>query len=277
MFELRCTVRDCKLALIQNEKTLRCDVGHSFDRAKEGYWNLTQPQDKKSTNPGDADESVLARHRWLQRGHSEELVKSLKSCIDNQQQPGQSHHRVLDLGCGEGSFGPAVFPDNAASYCGIDLSRKAIKLASRGWPEATWVLANADRGLPVADASVHRVMSLFGRRPVTEIERVLTGDGICIVAIPGEDDLIELREQVQQSGHRRSRWELVVEEMKAAGLELAQHAKWNQRVDLGADEIVDALTMTYRAARNSQKSRLVGIDRMKVTLSADILLFRRSK
>ena len=100
-------------------------------------------------------------------------------------------------------------------------------------------------------------------------------DGICIVAIPGEEDLIELREQVQQSGHRRSRWEAVVQEMKAVGLELAQHKLWTQQIDLNADEIADALAMTYRAARHSQKSRLDSVEPMKVTLAADLLLFRR--
>lgn len=272
MIELRCTVRNCQQLLARHERTLRCDNGHSFDQAKEGYWNLTQPQDKKSSNPGDSDEAVLARHRWLKKGHASGLVEALKVLASG---TGVEAGPILDLGCGEGSFGPALFPEHAASFCGIDLSRRAIKLSARGWPEATWVLANADRGLPAADGSFHIVVSLFGRRPVAEIGRVMRKDGICIVAIPGEEDLIELREQVQQSGHRRSRWEAVVQEMKAVGLELAQHKLWTQQIDLNADEIADALAMTYRAARHSQKSRLDSVEPMKVTLAADLLLFRR--
>ena len=139
------------------------------------------------------------------------------------------------------------------------------------------MLANADRGLPLADASMNTVFSLFGRRPVSEIGRVMKGNGSCVVAIPGEEDLIELREQVQQSGHRRSRWESVAEEMKSAGLELAQHELWTQQIDLDAEEISDALAMTYRAARRSQQLRLEGIERMQVTLAADLLLFRRGQ
>lgn len=274
MFKLRCTVRRCVEPLELVGTCLRCAAGHNFDRAKEGYWNLTQPQDKKSLNPGDTDEAVLARHRWLQRGHAAGLVDALK--VLTQEGPvGVANHRVLDLGCGEGTFGPALFHDNANGYCGIDLSRRAIKLAARSWPAATWVLGNADRGLPAADASVDQVISLFGRRPVNEIARVLSAQGNCVIAIPGEEDLIELREKVQQAGHRRSRWELVVEEMEAAGLALSQHKKWIQRVDLNAEEIADALAMTYRAVRNSQNSRLDGVDQMQVTLAADLLLFRQ--
>lgn len=270
MVELRCTVRNCGLRLEQSERTLRCEKLHSFDRAKEGYWNLTQPQDKKSSNPGDSDDAVLARHRWLQRGHAAGLIESLKDWASIS----TDLHSIVDLGCGEGTFGPALFDQRAEHYCGIDLSRRAIKLAARGWPEATWVLANADRGLPIADRSIGTVVSLFGRRPVAEIERILSEQGICIVAIPAEEDLIELREQTQKAGHRRSRWEAVQEEMEAASLKLAAHKKWTQKVELSPEEISDALAMTYRAVRNSEKARLEGIERMVVTLSADLLLFR---
>jgi 23S rRNA (guanine745-N1)-methyltransferase len=253
---------------------MRCENGHSFDQAREGYWNLTQPQDKKSANPGDSDDAVLARHRWLKRGHAAGLIESLREWTSVKSE--SSPHSILDLGCGEGTFGPALFSHNAAGYCGIDLSRRAIKLAARNWPEATWVLANADRGLPVADRSVGSVVSLFGRRPVKEIERVLSDDGICIIAIPGEEDLIELREQTQKEGHRRSRWELVVDEMKAVGLELSTHKKWSQQIELDSEEIADALAMTYRGARHSEQTRLTNVAATKVTLSADLILLRKS-
>ena len=67
----------------------------------------------------------------------------------------------MDLGCGEGTFGSALFADEAEGYVGIDLSKRAIKLAARAWREPTWVLANADRCLPAADASVDRIVSLI--------------------------------------------------------------------------------------------------------------------
>jgi len=136
------------------------------------------------------------------------------------------------------------------------------------------VLANADRVLPVTDNSVGRVVSLFGRRPVEEIARVLTDDGVCVVAVPGEEDLIELRERVQNEGRRRSRWELVVDAMSAAGLALVEHRLWTQSVDLDVEEISDALAMTYRAVRKSQRDRLEAVGCMKVTLAADLMMFK---
>lgn len=274
MFELRCTVRNCNHTLDHCKNGLSCAASHHFDQAKEGYWNLTQPQDKKSLNPGDNRDAVLARHRWLERGHSAGLVAALKPWIPDL----GPEMRILDLGCGNGSFGPRLFPDRAKNFCGIDLSKSAIKLAavhvSKIWPEATWVLANADRGLPVLDSSVDCIVSLFGRRPVAEISRALSPGGCCIVAVPGEDDLIELREQVQKEGKRRSRVEAIVEEMNDNGLQCVEQKQWRTEVEIGPDEIADALAMTYRARRRSERSLIGSIDATKVTLAADLMQFR---
>ena len=267
MIQLRCTVRGCLEPLQQQSNSLQCGKGHSFDRAKEGYWNLTQPQDKKSSNPGDNDAAVLARHRWLEKGHAAGLIETLRNWTADQT------GSVLDLGCGEGTFGSALFADRINDFCGIELSRKAIKLAARRSPNATWVLANADRTLPLADGSVSTVMSLFGRRPAAEIGRVLCETGRCIVAIPAEDDLIELREEVQRTGIRRSRSEAVVEEMKSANLKLSEQTKWSEKLKLGTEDIADALAMTYRAARHAEQARLQNIESQEVTLAADLLLF----
>jgi 23S rRNA (guanine745-N1)-methyltransferase len=271
MFELRCTVRNCPHLLTEKETGLHCEAGHHFDRPKGGYWNLLQPQDKKSLTPGDSEDAVLARHRWLDRGLAEGLVEALKPWIES-----PSQGRAMDLGCGEGTFGPALFSDWTDGYCGVDLSKRAIRLAAQRWKEGTWVLANADRFLPAADDSVDCVVSLFGRRPAAEIARVLKPGGRCIVAVPGEEDLIQLREQVQQTGRRRSRWEIVVEELEAVGLKFKQHQLWKTTVDLQPDAIADALAMTYRAVRRSQHDRAQHLEAMQVTLAADLILFERS-
>ena len=276
MLELRCTVRNCGQSLVLSEAGLGCRAGHHFDRAKEGYWNLTQPQDKKSTNPGDNRDAVMARHRWLRRGHTAGLVTELKEWVASCSSESSPTMRVLDLGCGDGSFGPLMFPSHATGFCGIDLSRSAIKLAAKHWPEATWVLANADRGLPVMDASVDCVVSLFGRRPVAEIHRVLTQAGVCMVAVPAEDDLIELREAVQKRGVRRSRTDAIVEEMHDQGLSCVDQKQWKTEVEIGTEEIEEALAMTYRARRWSEKSRISSLETTKVTLAADLMRFSKN-
>ncbi len=272
MFQLHCTVRNCTHLLTLKADGLFCDSGHHFDKPKGGFWNLLQPQDKKSLTPGDSSDAVLARHRWLQRGHADQLIQTLLPWTSD-----PSIGRAMDLGCGEGTFGPALFGQSETSYCGVDLSKQAVRLAAKRWPDGTWVLANADRFLPAADESVDCVMSLFGRRPATEINRVLKPGGRCIVAVPGTEDLIQLREQVQETGRKRSRWEAIVTELESADLKLQKHQRWQTSVNLDPDAIADALAMTYRAVRNSQHQLAEQLKSMPVTLAADLMLFEKKR
>lgn len=69
----------CQSSMQLSSKTWRCsgdNIGqnakqtqHSFDVAKQGYVNLLPVQQKKSTNPGDSQESIEARQRFLAVGH----------------------------------------------------------------------------------------------------------------------------------------------------------------------------------------------------------------
>lgn len=276
MFELRCTVRNCCQLLRLDRDGLVCGAGHRFDRAKQGYWPLVQPQDRKSLKAGDTDEAVLARQRWLGRGYATGLLKTLRPMVELDLRNSAEAPRTLDLGCGEGTFGPALFKNEAEGYCGVDLSKRAIRLASRSWPDATWVLANADRELPAADATVDRVVSWFGRRPVREIARVLLPQGTCVIAVPHPDDLMELREQAQQQAVRRDRAEMIIEEMEASGMRLSKQVVWTERHQLDASAIRDAMSMTYRAVRHSQQARLQEVETMEVTLAAQLLRFQKT-
>ena len=277
MFQLCCPVRNCTSHLEPRKTGLACGFGHHFDRAREGYWSLIQPQDRKSVKAGDSDAAVLARHRWLTSGHANQLMRFLSPLADAAaSNTGSEHPRIVDLGCGEGSFGPALFNEFADSFCGIDLSKRALRFAARGWAGATWVLANADRTLPIADTSVDCVVSLFGRRPASEISRIAKPGARCIIAVPAEDDLIELREKTQKTGHRRNRCRTIIDEFSSTNLQFREHKTWRQQMQLDEDGIKDALAMTYRAVRHSQQARLGSVTSIQVTLAADILLFERA-
>lgn len=293
MFPLQCPVRGCQNALSASSDQLSCDSGHHFDRSKYGYWSLVQPQDRKSLNPGDSDSAVLARQRWLSKGHMAGLETKLRDWIDELPLPNASNALQLltavDLGCGEGTFGRALFSRDIPKtvtydwdFCGIDLSKRAVRIAARGWPEATWLFANADRRLPILNDSIDLVLSLFGRRPIQESKRILRHGGHCLVAVPGPDDLIELRQLAQQEGQARSRWEKIVNGFSADGFEVVAREQWKSVVELDLETTRDAMAMTYRAVRESQQKRLQkSLDskfetdsHLAVTLSADLMLFR---
>ena len=88
--------------------------------------------------------------------------------------------------------------------------------------------------------------------------------------------MIELREQVQKEGTRRNRVDAIVEEMNENGLPCVGQKQWRTQIEIGPDEIADALAMTYRAGRRSEKRRVASITETIVTLSADLMQFRKA-
>ncbi|MFL6199227.1 MAG: putative RNA methyltransferase [Thermoanaerobaculia bacterium] len=253
MVTLLCPVRGCGAPLERGERSWACSQGHSFDIARSGYCNLLQPQDRKSKSPGDPREAALARRRFLEAGHGDFLLEALRQEVQG---------TTLDVGCGEGFFLGSLGPEEAH---GVDLSVPAIELAARRWPAVNWWVVNADRALPFADGSFDTALSIAGRRPAAELRRVLKGR--LLVAVPGEDDLIELRAAVLGEGRLLGRVEKTV-------AELAGFFELESRRTLRSVETVnarDALAATYRGARQSQRKEL---DEIQVTLSFDLLRFQ---
>ena len=97
MIELRCPV--CGEHLQQNEKTWRCEQGHTFDVARQGYVNLLPVTQKHSLHPGDTKEQVAARRDFLDGGYYMPIVQTLTAMLREYCPDCQA---VLDVGCGEG-------------------------------------------------------------------------------------------------------------------------------------------------------------------------------
>jgi 23S rRNA (guanine745-N1)-methyltransferase len=262
---------------------LRCPRGHSFDRAREGYWNLLQPQDRRSRNAGDRDIAVAARRRWLTLGFADGLVAELRKRGQSPFSGGHSeastgkrglspfsNPTAVDVGCGEGTLTARLFASRDVRGCGVDLSTAAIRLAAKLAPDLTWIVANADRGLPFADGSIDLALSIFGRRPASELRRVMAPRGKLLVVVPGEDDLIELRQAAQGEGRRQERAGDALAQL-APHFELVAGSTWRHRARHDRDALIDALAMSYRGARASERLRLSSVSSLDVTLAADIL------
>jgi 23S rRNA (guanine745-N1)-methyltransferase len=268
---LLCPVRDCHAPLERGERRWVCARRHSFDVARSGYCNLLQPQDRRSRQPGDPKEAVEARHRFLEAGHDADFLRELIATIEVLPLP--EYPAVLDVGCGEGHHLAAVAAALGAEAHGLDLSVPAIDLAARCHPGATWIVGNADRFLPYAEGSFDLVMSLTARMNAPEFRRVLAPGGRLLVAIPGEDDLVELREAVLGERVLRSRIDRTVATFSDA-FALETHRAVRAVERLSAEAIRDVLASTYRGGRESRRGRVGELGEMEVTISRDLLVFR---
>lgn len=274
MVRLLCPVRGCGAVLEPGPRSLTCVRGHSFDLAKSGYCNLLQPQDRRSRNPGDSREAVAARRRFHEAGHEEPFVAKLLEMMAALSLPPRP--AVLDVGCGEGYHLGAIQEAMDVEAHGLDLSVPAIDLAARLHPGAFWVVANADRFLPYEAGSFGLALSLTSRRNPSELRRVLAPEGRLLVALPGPDDLIELREAVLGEGRRLDRVDRTVAEL-AGSFELESREALRYPITLTGDSLRDLLALTYRGARDSQRRRAEELTALDVTMSRDLLVFRTER
>ncbi|HEX7191489.1 MAG TPA: methyltransferase domain-containing protein [Thermoanaerobaculia bacterium] len=250
MLTLLCTVRDCRAPLARDGVRVVCERGHSFDIARSGYINLLQPQDRRAKNPGDSAEVVAARRRFLER-HAVPL--------DLSHLP--APRSLLDAGCGEGHYLGAAKAQFDCEAHGIDISLPAIDAAARAHRDCTFVVANADRFLPYADASFDLVMSINARLNPPEFRRVLRDRGTLLVSILGADDLRELRGGPEQDHVERT------VALFSAEFTLVRHENVRRTVHLDRASIRDALVASYRGMRD------VPDEELDVTLSRDVLTF----
>ncbi len=258
---LACPVRGCGEPLVVIEREASCARGHQFDRARSGYFNLLQPQDKRSKTPGDAKEVALARRRFLEAIGASELVSRMSELVRAEQ--------MLDVGCGEGTMLAMLRAALDARAIGVDLSAAAVELAAKRYPEVDFVVANADRALPFRDASFDLVTSITARRNPSEMRRVVAPGGRLLVAVASPDDLIELRERVLGTAVREERAERWEREL-APAFEVERRERIEKHVRLEGTAIDDALAGTYRAGRGRGRGDLTAIE---VTVGLDLIVF----
>ena len=272
MVPLSCTVRGCGAPLHQANRFFICDRGHSFDIARSGYVSVLQPQDRKSLDAGDSRAAVQARTDLLKAGVGVALLDAVVARAAALHLEGQPPV-VVELGCGSGDTLGLLGQQREISGVGIDLSTAAASEAARRFASLTWVVANADRRLPLLDSSVDLVLSIHARRNPAECHRILRTDGLLLVAVPGASDLIELRELVQGEAVRRDRVPALVAEHDSC-FTVVEQTSAEQTLDLDRDALRNLLRGTYRGERLSESPRVQSLDRLTVTLASDIVLFQ---
>ncbi|MGE9797867.1 putative RNA methyltransferase [Acinetobacter baumannii] len=263
---LMCPVCRQRLELVS--KTWRCEQGHSYDIAKQGYVNLHVVQHKHSKNPGDTPESVDARRAFLQGGYYQPLQQAVVHLLKV-----LKAKMVLDIGCGEGYYTSAM--QQVVEQCiGVDIAKNAVQRAAKLNDKVTWVVGTGAT-LPVIDQSMDVCTSLFSPIPQTEILRVLKDDGYLIVVTPATDHLYAMREALfeQVNPHTPQKF---VEQLQDL-FELKEQQVIDAPLVLDQQALKNLIAMTPYAYKASPERRMQLEQKahLQVTASFQIYLFQK--
>ena len=180
--QYRCPL--CQQSLTLTERTLRCPQGHCFDLAKEGYVNLLPAQNKRSKAPGDTDEMLRARRRFLAAGYFQPLIDTLSTGI--RQLP--EIRSLLDIGCGEGYYLRALGKLLPAETFGIDIAKTGVRMAAKQQRQCNFSVASAAH-LPFDDNSFDLALSVFAPAFGEECVRILKPGASLLIVGPGPSHL----------------------------------------------------------------------------------------
>ncbi len=190
MFEyLLCPV--CKSPLELENRIFSCDNNHSYDQAKEGYVNLLVANKKRSKEPGDNKEMIVARRQFLEAGYYDSLVERMQALILDL---GPAGITLLDSCCGEGFYTAKMheLAELEIEDCyGFDVSKPAIKAAAKKYKDLSCFIANV-QDIPLEEESVDIIQTVFSPLYSAEFERVLRDEGYLLVVSAGPEHLKEL-------------------------------------------------------------------------------------
>lgn len=261
----------------QEENNLRCCAGHSFDRAKQGYWNLLLSHKKKSKDPGDNAGMVQARRDFLEQGHYQQLSEQINQLVLNSLP--ETPSCILDMGCGEGFYTAALeqtLSDAGRNdtLIGLDISKHAVKAACTRSKSIDWLVASG-ANIPVPEKSLDGLTVLFSRLMPEAFAKPLKQNGFLLLAWTGEQHLIELRELIYDEV-RPSRYDPVNQLEPLFELESVTEANYNFVLN-DNHSIQTLLGMTPHSQRMPQAKReqFVELTSLKLTLDVKLGLFRR--
>lgn len=182
----------CKGQLERFDSAYICDNRHSFDVSKYGYVNLLMSNQSSLKRHGDDKLMVLSRRSFLEKGFYGRLCSSLCDTVKSLVKPGSV---IVDVGCGEGYYSKAVSDCVKSCFYGIDISKDALRYASKSIKHGEFAVASAFN-LPFADSSVDCLLNVFAPSPYEEFCRVLKSDGVLIKAVPLEEHLWGLKSAI---------------------------------------------------------------------------------
>ena len=192
----------CGAALTREGPAARCQNGHSFDVARQGYVHLLPANKMHAKLPGDSREMVAARRRFLQAGYyaifRDALCKLALDCAASLGKPGGEGLRLCDAGCGEGYYTAALadaLPQG--EVYGFDISKLAVKAAAGQYKKPRFAVASSF-AIPLPTGFADCLTDVFSPLAEGEFARVVKPGGYFLYAVPGPRHLYGMKELLYQ-------------------------------------------------------------------------------
>lgn len=235
------------------ENSLRCMLGHSFDKAKEGYVNLLL-KNSSGKRHGDDRLMVEARKNFLDKGYYAPLRQKIGEILGE-------NNLVLDSGCGEGYY-TSYFAENN-TLLGIDISKDAVKAAAKRCKNATFAVASIAQ-IPLADNSVDAIINIFAPDSPKEFLRILKKGGRLITAQPLKNHLFELKQAIYDNPYKNPPLEFEKEGFKIKSINEVKY-----KINLETAENIDALfkmTPYYYKTSAADQEKLKNLNSLTLSL-----------
>ncbi|MBQ8372410.1 MAG: methyltransferase domain-containing protein [Clostridia bacterium] len=262
----------CKGKLNIVGASARCEAGHSFDRARAGYYNLLLGAGGGAH--GDNREMVEARSAFLDRGFYAPLAAKVAEVACAHLSAGGL---VLDAGCGEGYYTDAVERaiakrDGGSRVVGFDISRDAVKRAAKRNGSISLAVASS-YDMPLGTGEIDLLLNVFSPMAIEETKRVLKVGGVFIFVYPDVEHLFELKAAVYDTPYKN-----VPKEPALDGFRLLSDEGLEFLMNLdGQEDVLSLFMMTPYAYRTgaAERERLYALESLECRAQFRIAVYER--
>ncbi len=264
-------------APLTGDAPLKCASGHSFDRAKEGYWHLLPVQNKRTKAPGDTKEMVAARRAFLNAGYYSIFGQTMgELCLQYGCGAKDAPLRLLDAGCGEGWYDRCIAQHFASAgrplqLAGFDIAKTAVRYAAKALPTAQYAVASSF-AQPVRTDWADLLVNCFSPFAHDEFLRVLRTGGRMIYVVPGAEHLYQMKEVLYDKPYKNP-----VQQIAYDGFAPIAEHETHGEITVPAEHLNALFAMTpyyWRTPRDGAE-RLAALPQLTIEIDFRFLVFEK--